>query len=60
MIESNLVSGRQDHIQGHAVENLIYGQSITDACIDMDSSAKILQKLAIAVRQRKLNKENQG
>jgi 3-deoxy-7-phosphoheptulonate synthase len=50
MIESHLVSGRQDNIQG---QPLTYGQSITDACIDWKTSLPLLEKLAEAVRQRR-------
>lgn len=50
MIESNLVEGRQNHVQG--VE-LTYGQSITDACIGWDTSEKLLYELAAAVRQKR-------
>lgn len=50
MIESHLVSGRQDNVQG---QPLTYGQSITDACIDWDTSLPLLEKLAEAVRLRR-------
>jgi 3-deoxy-7-phosphoheptulonate synthase len=50
MIESHLVSGRQDVVEG---QELVFGQSITDACIDWDSSVPLLQELASAVRQRR-------
>ncbi len=50
MIESNLVAGRQDLVPGRA---LLYGQSITDGCIDWPTSMKVLERLAAAVaRQR--------
>ena len=52
MVESNLVAGRQDLVQGR---ELTYGQSITDGCIDWDSSVAVLEVLANAVRQRRLN-----
>jgi 3-deoxy-7-phosphoheptulonate synthase len=50
MIESNLVEGRQDVIDGQA---LTYGQSITDACINWDDTEVLLEELAGAVRQRR-------
>ena len=50
MIESHLVAGRQDQIEG---QELVYGQSITDACIDWDSSVQLLEELATAVRARR-------
>jgi len=32
----------------------VYGQSVTDGCIDWDSSILVLQELAAAVRARRL------
>lgn len=51
MIESHLVSGRQDVEDKN---NLTYGQSITDACIDWEQTEIVLRKLADAVRVRRL------
>jgi 3-deoxy-7-phosphoheptulonate synthase len=51
MVESHLVAGRQDLVQG---KELTYGQSITDGCIDWESSVKVLEGLAEAVKQRRL------
>ncbi len=50
MVESHLVAGRQDVIEGHA---LVYGQSITDGCIGWDDSVAVLERLDQAVRQRR-------
>jgi len=50
MIESHLVSGRQDLVPG---KPLTYGQSITDGCIDWDTSVAVLENLAAAVAQRR-------
>jgi 3-deoxy-7-phosphoheptulonate synthase len=50
MIESFLIEGRQDRIEG---ETLTYGQSITDACISWEDSEPLLESLADAVRQRR-------
>ena len=50
MIESHLVAGRQDVEEG---KNLVYGQSITDACINWDDSVAVLRTLADAVKQRR-------
>lgn len=50
MIESNLVAGRQDIAPR---EDLTYGQSITDACIDWADSERVLEQLAAAVRARR-------
>ena len=41
MIESHLVSGRQAQSA-----NMTYGQSITDACIDLPATVKIVRSLA--------------
>jgi 3-deoxy-7-phosphoheptulonate synthase len=51
MVESHLVGGRQDLVPG---KELTYGQSVTDGCIDWESSLKVLEGLANAVRQRRL------
>ncbi|MDP8078863.1 3-deoxy-7-phosphoheptulonate synthase AroG [Phocoenobacter skyensis] len=55
MIESHLVEGRQDLINGKA---LTYGQSVTDACIGWEDSEKVLFQLAEAVATRRKNKEH--
>jgi 3-deoxy-7-phosphoheptulonate synthase len=52
MLESFLVAGRQDLTLGHADE-LTYGQSITDACLDWETTAAQLDRLADAVGQRR-------
>ena len=51
MIESHLVAGRQDLVPG---KPLTYGQSITDGCVDWDTSVGLLETLAEAVRARRL------
>jgi 3-deoxy-7-phosphoheptulonate synthase len=50
MIESHLKAGKQNH-NGEGA--LVYGQSITDACIDWESTMPVLQDLAEAVRKRR-------
>ena len=45
MLESHLIEGRQDHDDGE----LVYGQSITDACLGWDDSEQALRLLAQAV-----------
>ncbi|HUY80460.1 MAG TPA: 3-deoxy-7-phosphoheptulonate synthase [Acidobacteriaceae bacterium] len=50
MIESNLVAGAQALGDGKA---LVYGQSITDACIDWPETHVLLRELAGAVRERR-------
>jgi 3-deoxy-7-phosphoheptulonate synthase len=51
MIESHIVAGRQD-LSG--VDDLIYGQSITDACVSWDDTVPMLNELADAVAKRRL------
>jgi 3-deoxy-7-phosphoheptulonate synthase len=51
MLESHLNPGRQDLVPG---KDLLYGVSITDACIGWDSTVEVLGLLAAAVRQRRL------
>jgi 3-deoxy-7-phosphoheptulonate synthase len=50
MIESHLVAGRQDIVAGRP---LMYGQSITDGCIDWATSVQTLERLALAVERRR-------
>ena len=47
MIESNLVAGAQKLVPG---QPLIYGQSITDGCIDWAETRGLLKELAAAVK----------
>jgi 3-deoxy-7-phosphoheptulonate synthase len=57
MIESHLVAGRQDLVPGR---DLVYGQSITDACLGWEDSVAALETLADGVRQRRLAKAQSG
>ena len=50
MIESHLKSGRQDVVPG---QPLVYGQSITDACVSWADTAILLKDLALAVQKRR-------
>ncbi len=50
MLESHLVAGAQKAVPGEA---LTYGQSITDACMDWETTAEVLRELAGAVRSRR-------
>jgi 3-deoxy-7-phosphoheptulonate synthase len=52
MIESNLVEGRQDYDCSQK-GSCVYGQSITDACIDIAATEAICETLAAAVRARR-------
>src|ERR1700689_606280 len=47
MLESNLVSGAQKLVQGR---ELLYGQSITDACIGWEETLGLLGELAGAIK----------
>jgi 3-deoxy-7-phosphoheptulonate synthase len=50
MLESFLRAGRQE-LQDPAA--LVFGQSVTDACMDIDTTAAVLKSLAAAVRRRR-------
>ena len=50
MLESFLVEGRQEI---GTYGELAYGQSITDACMDWDTTAEVLERLAESVRARR-------
>ena len=52
MLESFLLGGRQE--LGSA--DLVYGQSITDGCLDWESTVELLDGLAAAVRARRDNR----
>ena len=48
MLESHLVEGKQDLVKGKA---LMYGQSVTDACISWEATETVLAELAAAVER---------
>lgn len=50
MVESFLVPGRQD-LTDAGPSALVYGQSITDACIGWDDTAALIEELAEAARR---------
>jgi 3-deoxy-7-phosphoheptulonate synthase len=52
MIESHLVEGRQNG-EGKHKEDLVYGQSITDACINWETTDAVLRELAHAIETRR-------
>ncbi|WP_104110879.1 MULTISPECIES: 3-deoxy-7-phosphoheptulonate synthase [unclassified Arthrobacter] len=58
MLESFLVGGAQrldvDEVAAGTAE-LVYGQSVTDACMDWEVTAEVLAKLADASRSRRNN-----
>jgi 3-deoxy-7-phosphoheptulonate synthase len=50
MVESHLVGGRQS-IPAN-LNDLVYGQSITDACVDFDLTVKMLRDLARSIKSK--------
>ncbi len=59
MLESFLVGGAQnldvaDHAAGRS--ELVYGQSVTDACMEWDVSVSVLDQLAASARKRRTAK----
>lgn len=50
MVESHLMEGRQDLIEG---QELCYGQSITDACIGWDDTERLLAILNQSIIERR-------
>ncbi|RNE48532.1 3-deoxy-7-phosphoheptulonate synthase [Corynebacterium alimapuense] len=57
MMESFLVAGAQPldpkKLKVNGGEGLVYGQSVTDACMDFDTTTDLLADLAAAVRERR-------
>jgi 3-deoxy-7-phosphoheptulonate synthase len=56
MLESFLVGGAQaldvaEHAAG--TDRLLYGQSVTDACMDWEVTASVLGQLAASARVRR-------
>ncbi len=49
MIESNLLGGTQDY----QAQPLVYGRSITDACLGWEETLPVLSTLADAVKARR-------
>jgi 3-deoxy-7-phosphoheptulonate synthase len=52
MLESFLVAGRQNPGD---LATLTYGQSVTDACMDVEATHAVLDSLADAARHRRLH-----
>lgn len=50
MLESFLMEGRQDLVDGTA---RVFGQSITDACMSLETTRGVLETLADAVKKRR-------
>lgn len=58
MIESFIVEGAQKLDPGKTdVTKLVYGQSVTDACVDLPTTEKMLQVLAESVKARRQQKK---
>ena len=54
MVESHLHGGAQKFTPGKdRADQLAYGQSITDACLDWDASVAVLERLSAAVIKRR-------
>ena len=49
MLESNLLAGSQKRVPG---QPLVYGRSITDACLSFEETIPVLEQLAAATRAR--------
>ena len=54
MAESHLKAGRQDVCPD---QDLVYGQSITDACLGWEDTVQLLHTLANAVQERRTKQE---
>lgn len=50
LLESFIVDGRQELVDR---DSLVYGQSITDACMGWDMTVPVMRELAAAVRSRR-------
>lgn len=57
MIESNINEGSQK-VPPEGPSGLKKGVSITDACIDWDTTVEVLEGLADAVRERRQKKQS--
>ncbi|PMS20825.1 3-deoxy-7-phosphoheptulonate synthase [Trinickia dabaoshanensis] len=50
MLESFLVEGRQDIVPGRP---LVFGQSVTDACLGWNDTAQVIEQLSAAIAARR-------
>ncbi|WOF24226.1 3-deoxy-7-phosphoheptulonate synthase [Microbacterium betulae] len=53
MLESNIVGGAQRLDVAAGPEGLVYGQSVTDACMSWEATEGVLARLAHGVRRRR-------
>ncbi len=61
MVESHLKAGSQPFIPGlHKADALVYGQSITDGCLDWTASLELLDGLQAAVIARRALRQPAG
>jgi 3-deoxy-7-phosphoheptulonate synthase len=63
MLESFLVGGAQNlDVAAHAAgrDGLLYGQSVTDACMDWEVTASVLAELAASARTRRTRSQGQA
>ena len=52
MLESHIYNGKQTLIIGES-NKLIYGRSITDSCMDFDTTKSVIKNIVLAVRERR-------
>jgi len=52
MVESNINDGRQD-VPTSGPKDLKYGVSITDACVNWETTIQMMDRLNVAVEQRR-------
>ncbi len=57
MVESHIVEGRQDLLPGRP---LVFGQSVTDACIGWEDTLALIEVLADSVRKRRQALKGRG
>ena len=57
MIESNLKEGNQKLKSGCKLEDLEYGKSITDACVGLKDTTKMLKRMANSHNKRNPKKQ---
>jgi 3-deoxy-7-phosphoheptulonate synthase len=61
MLESFLVGGAQNldvERQSAGEQELVYGQSVTDACMEWDVTVSVLNQLAASARKRRIAASN--
>lgn len=59
MIESNINEGNQK-VPSEGPSGLKKGVSITDACINWESTVTVLEELASSIRDRRMSKKTNG